>query len=75
MKGKTLRPISRSRVIEQKLRFVLGESFTYNKVRNGIRAGDIKLRVGMAPDGSYYLGEQGRDPVCFFSNREGMFTF
>ncbi|NLP03872.1 MAG: peptidoglycan DD-metalloendopeptidase family protein [Fibrobacter sp.] len=75
MKGKTLRPISRSRVIEQKLRFVLGESFTYNIVKNGIRAGDIKLRVGMAPDGSYYLGEQGRDTRLFFSNREGMFTF
>ena len=44
-------------------------------MKNGIRAGDIKLRVGMAPDGSYYLGEQGRDTRLFFSNREGMFTF
>ena len=40
-------------------------------MKNGIRAGDIKLRVGMAPDGSYYLGEQ-EGYGCFLEQR-GMF--
>lgn len=75
LKGMSLRPVPRSRPLERKLQFVLGNQFTYDIIRSGNRTGKLSLEVGMAADGSYYFGEQGKNAKLFFSNRDGIFTF
>ena len=74
-RGVTLRPVVRSRQIERRFQFVLGDQSTFDIFRNEKKTGSVRISVRMAPDGSYYFEDSSEGGRLFFSNREGVFTF
>jgi len=75
-KGQTVRSVTRSKAMERKVRFILGDNLSFSVSRNGASPVTMNFTVRMADDGSYYLDDLERAGArLFFSNRDGVFCF
>ncbi len=74
-KGDEVRPIVPSRVIENKLQFILDEVYTYS-VKKQDRVQDVvRFEVRMDPSGCYYFFEPKSASKLFFQHGDGVFSF
>lgn len=74
-RGAEIEPVSFSKKLMRILTFVPDDTFTFMATLNGRPAGQLAVRVRMAPSGSYFIEHTGRGDRLYYGIENNRFVF